>query len=142
MAGVDNPCEARLRGLSQQQLADRLKWLSWYQPGIFTAVMDYMQFSDALAADTDPTNPDPDPDDVNYGEDPAPVCCRLARRRSWIPTTPPSWPGASLAQLWPGSDQGSREPYGAPSALQRGARHVSISLPLSIHPSVESVSRI
>jgi hypothetical protein len=33
---VDNPYEARLRGLSHQQLADRLKWLSWYQPGIFT----------------------------------------------------------------------------------------------------------
>jgi hypothetical protein len=58
---VDNPYEARLRGLSHQQLADRLKWLSWYQPGIFTAVMDYMQFSDALAAGTDPTNPDPHP---------------------------------------------------------------------------------
>ena len=75
---VDNPYEAQLRGLSHQQLADRLKWLSWYQPGIFTAVMDYMQFSDALAADTDPTNPDPDPDDVNYGDDPAPVCARCA----------------------------------------------------------------
>ena len=50
----DNPCEARLRGLSRQQLADRLNWLSWYQPGIFTAVMDYMDFSDDLAADTSP----------------------------------------------------------------------------------------
>lgn len=28
---VDNPYEARLRGLSYQQLADRLNWLSWYQ---------------------------------------------------------------------------------------------------------------
>jgi hypothetical protein len=72
----DNFYEARLRGLSHQQLADRLNWLSWYQPGIFTALMDYMEFSDTLAADTDPTNPDPDPDDVNYGEDPAPVCAR------------------------------------------------------------------
>lgn len=53
------PYEARLRGLSHQQLADRLKWLSWYQPGIFTALMDYMEFSDNLAADTDPTNPAP-----------------------------------------------------------------------------------
>jgi hypothetical protein len=35
----DNPYEAQLRGLSHQQLADRLKWLSWYQPGIFTAVI-------------------------------------------------------------------------------------------------------
>jgi hypothetical protein len=60
----DNPCEARLRGLSHQQLADRLNWLSWYQPGIFTAVMDYMEFNDNLATDTDPTNPDPDPDDA------------------------------------------------------------------------------
>jgi len=46
----DTPDEARLRGLSRQQLADRLNWLSWYQPGIFTAVMDYMEFSDNLAA--------------------------------------------------------------------------------------------
>lgn len=48
----DNPTEARLRGLTRQQLADRLNWLSWYQPGIFTAVMDYLEFSDDLAADT------------------------------------------------------------------------------------------
>ena len=41
--------------------ADRLTWLAWYQPGIFTAVMDYMQFSDDLAADIDPANPDPHP---------------------------------------------------------------------------------
>ena len=50
----DNSCEARLRGLSHQQLADRLNWLSWYQPGIFTALMDYMEFIDNLAANTDP----------------------------------------------------------------------------------------
>jgi hypothetical protein len=55
----DNPYEDRLRGLDRQQLADRLHWLSWYQPGIFTAVMDYGQFSDDLAADTDPTSPAP-----------------------------------------------------------------------------------
>ena len=77
----DNPCEARLRGLSHQQLADRLTWLSWYQPGIFTALMDYMEFSDNLAADTDPANPDPDPDDLDYGEEPAPVCGSAARSR-------------------------------------------------------------
>jgi hypothetical protein len=71
---VDNPYEARLRGFSHQQLADRLEWLSWYQPGIFTALMDYMQFSDALATDTNPTSPDPDPDDINCGESPAPLC--------------------------------------------------------------------
>jgi hypothetical protein len=74
--GEDDPCEARLRGLSHQQLADRLNWLSWYQPGIFAAVMDYGQFSDDLAADTDPTDPDPDPDDFGHAEDPVPVCAR------------------------------------------------------------------
>jgi hypothetical protein len=67
----DNSYEARLRGLSHQQLGDRLNWLSWYQPGIFTALMDYMQFSDNLAADTDPINPHLDPDDVDYSEEPA-----------------------------------------------------------------------
>jgi hypothetical protein len=73
--GDDDPYEARLRGLTSQQLADRLNWLSWYQPGIFTAVMDYGQFSDDLAADTDPTDPDPDPD-FDHAEDLAPVCAR------------------------------------------------------------------
>src|ERR1700722_10229070 len=75
----DPPDEARLRGLTHRQLADRLNWLSWYQPGIFAAVMDYGQFSDDLAADTDPANPDPDPDESgSFGraEDPAPVCAR------------------------------------------------------------------
>jgi hypothetical protein len=70
----DRPDEARLRGLTHQQLTDRLTWLSWYQPGIFAAVMDYMEFSDALAADTDPTRPDPG--DRSYDEAPAPVCGR------------------------------------------------------------------
>ena len=74
----DHPDEARLRGLTYQQLADRLNWLSWYQPGIFAAVMDYGQFSDDLAADTDPTSPASDPDD-DFGNpdraaDPVPVC--------------------------------------------------------------------
>ena len=74
--GGDHPDEARLRGLTRQQLADRLNWLSWYQPGIFAAVMDYGQFSDDLAADTDPTNPT-DPDgDLGHAEDPVPVCAR------------------------------------------------------------------
>jgi hypothetical protein len=50
----DDAYEARLRGLTRQQLHDRLAWLSWYKPGIFTAVMDYMDFSDALADDTFP----------------------------------------------------------------------------------------
>ena len=70
----DNPDEARLRGLTHQQLADRLTWLAWYQPGIFGAVMDYMDFSDALAADADPTSPDLG--DRGYDEAPAPVCGR------------------------------------------------------------------
>jgi hypothetical protein len=70
----DNPDEARLRGLSHQQLTDRLTWLAWYQPGIFTAVMDYGQFSDDLAADTDPTSPDLD--NLDCDEEPAPVCGR------------------------------------------------------------------
>jgi hypothetical protein len=77
----DNPAEVRLRGLSRQQLADRLNWLSWYQPGIFTAVMDYMEFSENLAADTDLTNPDPDPGEPGYGEAPAPVCGSAACSR-------------------------------------------------------------
>jgi hypothetical protein len=70
----ENLYEARLRGLSHQQLTDRLKWLAWYQPGIFTAVMDYMEFSDVIAADSDPTSPDVD--NLDYDEEPAPVCGR------------------------------------------------------------------
>jgi hypothetical protein len=77
------PRRGELRGVTRQQLADRLNWLSWYQPGIFAAVMDYGQFSDDLVADPDPTNPDtdtdPDPDDlgnVGHAEDLAPVCAR------------------------------------------------------------------
>jgi hypothetical protein len=70
----DNPYEARLRGLSHQQLTDRLTWLAWYQPGIFTAVMDYMEFSDALAADADPTSHGPV--DRSCDEMLAPVCAR------------------------------------------------------------------
>ncbi len=70
----DTPGEARLRGLTHQQLADRLAWLAWYQPGIFTAVMDYMEFSDALAADADPTNSGPT--DRGCDQGPVPVCGR------------------------------------------------------------------
>jgi hypothetical protein len=44
------PYDERLRGLTCDQLTDRLRWLSWYAPGIFTAVMDYMEFTDVLAA--------------------------------------------------------------------------------------------
>jgi hypothetical protein len=32
----------------------RLTGLSWWAPGVFTAVMDYADFTDALAADTAP----------------------------------------------------------------------------------------
>ena len=39
----DHPCETRLRGLSHQQLADRLNWLSWYQPGTFAAVISSLK---------------------------------------------------------------------------------------------------
>ena len=47
---ADTPYDERLRGLTHDQLAERLRWLSWYAPGIFTAVMDYMEFTDVLAA--------------------------------------------------------------------------------------------
>ena len=47
----DHPYDERLRGLTHQQLEDRLRWLSWYAPGIFTAVMDFMEVTDVLAAD-------------------------------------------------------------------------------------------
>lgn len=49
--------DARIRGLTHQELADRLQWLSWYQPGVFAAVMDYMDFCDTVAADTGPGAP-------------------------------------------------------------------------------------
>ena len=64
--GGDTPAEERLRGLDRQQLTDRLTWLSWWAPGTFTAVMDYMQFVDDRAADGTLDSDDPD--------DPAPYC--------------------------------------------------------------------
>jgi hypothetical protein len=69
-----SPDETRLRGLTHQQLADRLTWLAWYQPGIYAAVMDYMEFSDALAADADPAGPGHDY--CGHDMEPAPVCGR------------------------------------------------------------------
>ena len=48
----DSQYGERLRGLTREQLEDRLRWLSWWAPGVFTGVMDYMEFADALAADT------------------------------------------------------------------------------------------
>jgi hypothetical protein len=56
----DSPEEDRLRGLTRQQLADRLNWLSWWSPGTFQAVMDYMDFVDNLAADGHPSQDNPD----------------------------------------------------------------------------------
>jgi hypothetical protein len=46
----DTPDDERLRGLTRDQLEDRLRWLSWWAPGVFTAVMDYTDFTEALAA--------------------------------------------------------------------------------------------
>jgi hypothetical protein len=56
----DRPEDDRMRGLTQQQLADRLTWLSWWSPGTFQAVMDYMEFVDNLAADGDTGQDNPD----------------------------------------------------------------------------------
>jgi hypothetical protein len=36
------PGTDRIRGRSQVELADAMTWLAWYAPGVFTAVMDYM----------------------------------------------------------------------------------------------------
>jgi hypothetical protein len=38
------PGTERLRGRTQTELADAMTWLAWYAPGVFTAVMDYMDF--------------------------------------------------------------------------------------------------
>jgi hypothetical protein len=62
----DTPPEERLRGLDQQQLADRLTWLAWWAPGTFAAVMDYMQFVDDHAADGGL--------ELDAADDPAPYC--------------------------------------------------------------------
>jgi hypothetical protein len=50
----DGAWDERLRGLTREQLADRLTWLSWWSPGAFTAVMDYMEFVDDLDAEYAP----------------------------------------------------------------------------------------
>jgi len=50
----DTPYDEWLSGLTREQLEDRLRWLSWWAPGVFTAVMDYMELADALAADAAP----------------------------------------------------------------------------------------
>jgi len=52
------PYDERLRGLTRDELEDRLRWLSWWAPGAFAAVMDYMDFTDArAAAPSDPALP-------------------------------------------------------------------------------------
>ena len=61
----DDPQASQLRGLSRQQLEDRLTWLSWYNLAAYTAVMDYMDFCESLAADANP--------DAGESEDPEPV---------------------------------------------------------------------
>jgi hypothetical protein len=46
----DVPGADRLRGRTQTELADAMTWLAWYAPGIFTAVMDYMDHVDGELA--------------------------------------------------------------------------------------------
>ena len=36
----------RIHGRSRAELADAMTWLAWYAPGIFRAVMDYMDTLD------------------------------------------------------------------------------------------------
>jgi len=40
------PGAERLLGRTRDDLADALTWLAWYAPGIYTAVMDYMDHCD------------------------------------------------------------------------------------------------
>ena len=40
------PGTDRILGRSRDDLADAMTWLAWYAPGIFTAVMDYMDTID------------------------------------------------------------------------------------------------
>jgi len=80
----DSPDDERLRGLTPQQLADRLTWLSWWSPGTFQAVMDYMDFADNLAADgEDPGQGNPD--------DPAPYCLACGSELGIFTRTGPDW---------------------------------------------------
>ena len=36
----------RLLGRSQAELTSAMTWLAWYAPGIYTAVMDYIDYCD------------------------------------------------------------------------------------------------
>jgi len=40
------PGTDRLLGRTKDELADAMTWLAWYAPGIYTAVMDYMDRCD------------------------------------------------------------------------------------------------
>lgn len=42
----------RLRGRSRDELFDALTFAAWYAPGIFTAVMDYIDFCDGELSPT------------------------------------------------------------------------------------------
>ena len=44
------PGTERLLGRSKAELADAMTWLAWYAPGIYTAVMDYMDYVDGELA--------------------------------------------------------------------------------------------
>jgi len=48
------PGTDRLRGRTQDELGDAMTWLAWYAPGIFTAVMDYMDHCDGEALSREP----------------------------------------------------------------------------------------
>jgi hypothetical protein len=39
------PGADRLLGRTRDELADALTWLAWYAPGTYTAVMDYLDYS-------------------------------------------------------------------------------------------------
>jgi hypothetical protein len=40
------PGADRLLGRTQDELADAMTWIAWYAPGVYNAVMDYMDFVD------------------------------------------------------------------------------------------------
>ena len=48
------PGADRLRGRTRDELADALTWLAWYAQGIFTAVMDYMDYCDDTTTPGEP----------------------------------------------------------------------------------------
>ena len=79
----DSQEDERLRGLTHQQLADRLNWLSWWSPATFQAVMDYMEFADNLAADGDPGQDNPD--------DLAPYCLACGSELGIFTGSSPDW---------------------------------------------------